>query len=42
MLTSSRGSAARSGTDQNNPYTEKSSGIGTDLKSNVIPIEFQN
>ena len=41
IMTSSRGLAVRSGTDQNNPYREASSKTETELKSDVIPLQIQ-
>ena len=42
IMNSSRVLAARSGTNQNNPYREASSKTKTELKSDVIPLQFQN
>jgi hypothetical protein len=41
IMTSSRGLPVRSGTNQNNSYREASSKAETDLKSDVIPLQFQ-
>ena len=42
LMTSSRVLAVRSGTGQSNPYPEASSKTETDLKSNLIPLQFRN